>query len=709
MDGKMKIVFCDTAHGVRAYCPKCNAFAVEPFEYLGAPFVRCTACKFEAPTTVFEIQHERSHGSRPMPEYALKNISHNGIAHNAAPVPETDDDECDETDHAFDMTFPKTLVPQGIFGRLFDYYSSISDAPPQFHFVATLTTFSAIIGTRLKTKRRAVSIKAHDFFVVLTNSGQGKTTALEPCRELLTELERRIIDKPYHNVFTLPQVSTMRGLVDCVRCESEKEMREREALEQKGKPTPPPKQPQTSGALIIDEAAILFDSMRAEYNNGLDSIFLQIWDGNEKLFATSAKNDGRIKIPETAITLLGASTTKKFRDRLPRTAFEDGLVARLQVCFAPKREKPRMPLTAIIDENDLSRQTAIIDEMLSFFQFIADPQRCVSVIDSDGARELDAKSVERWFQESLSFTDEASCAYYQRLDLRKLRLALLFSACETYDRHGRLADNIIISESAMQKAIEVCDFFKRHTLHFIQQNDNYSEKGLDPIGRAKIKILKMLREKFNGEAKQRTLFQHSHIGKVVFETALNELLETKEVKKEKRPNANNLLVDWIVIPKHTATLATLQQNNATETQPKQQTEVKCSVATRSVASHFEKQSEAATPESKAVPEPMPPVPEPTNPEPTETVVPETSDVVKRILDELPANQIFTRQDILNACRKHAPNRVREVGAMLYPRYIVRLGTTDRFCFREHNLRPIEYRGLCDPNEDGIIPNDTEPF
>ncbi len=88
MDGKMKITFTDTPNGVRAYCPKCQSFSLEPTDFYNTPFVRCKSCGFEAPTSIFEIRHERAHGDRALPQYALERLNgkqattqaHNGTA-----------------------------------------------------------------------------------------------------------------------------------------------------------------------------------------------------------------------------------------------------------------------------------------------------------------------------------------------------------------------------------------------------------------------------------------------------------------------------------------------------------------------------------------------------------------------------------------------------------------------------------------------------
>jgi DNA-binding protein len=49
----------------------------------------------------------------------------------------------------------------------------------------------------------------------------------------------------------------------------------------------------------------------------------------------------------------------------------------------------------------------------------------------------------------------------------QVRYALLFSILECYDQHGQSANAITITGTAVQKAIEVCELFKKHTLHFL--------------------------------------------------------------------------------------------------------------------------------------------------------------------------------------------------------------------------------------------------
>jgi KaiC/GvpD/RAD55 family RecA-like ATPase len=75
---KPKLVFTDSVDGVRAYCPKCRAFELRPTQYHGAPFVQCSACKFESPASLFEVRHEKAHGDRVLPP--LTNIGSNGKA-----------------------------------------------------------------------------------------------------------------------------------------------------------------------------------------------------------------------------------------------------------------------------------------------------------------------------------------------------------------------------------------------------------------------------------------------------------------------------------------------------------------------------------------------------------------------------------------------------------------------------------------------------
>jgi hypothetical protein len=436
---------------------------------------------------------------------------------------------------SLDKAFDPTLIPEGIFGRLFRYFKGRNDVPQEFLFAGTLSAFCGVLGTRVSFRCKDVTITPHDYFVVLTGSGRGKSTALNPFFSFLHALEKRVLktEAHYENLFVFPSDSTERGLLDLLREPTQTEVSEFELAKEKsdatGKNPPKPlRTAQPCGVVINDEVTSLFGEMNAQHNAKLDSVILQLWDGAERMVATSAKNTGKIFFKETALTILSASTPKKFRDRLPQSAFEDGLIARLQFVFAPDRDKPRkalLSLTGSTNEFDAD-ENAMLNDMLSFYQFILRAPKHITITPE--ATQADIESVEVWNEEAKLYAEsEAAAAYFNRLDMRKLRYALLFAACDAFNRS---AGTITLGAEHVRQAVRVCDFFKAHTLHFIGKSEITGSNGnANPVERMMNKIESVLLEKFGGETTKRQLSRVIWGSSKTKEEAFNSLAESGRI------------------------------------------------------------------------------------------------------------------------------------------------------------------------------------
>ncbi len=552
------------------------------------------------------------------------------------PVPETDFDDATDLDETLeidsyaniDYTFDESLVPNGIFREAYDYIAREADAPPQFIFTGVLAMFCAIVGTRISLNCGSLKVKPHDYFTLITKSGGGKSTTLESVRSILSTLEREITDKPYCNVFLFPQSSTLRGLLDALREESEAEFQARLNLEAKGKPVPPPKQAQRSGVAVIDEISILFDATKSEFNTGLDGTLLLLWDGNPRMIATSLKNDGKMRFEDSALTLLAASTPKKFAERLPKGALLDGMFARFQIVNAESRTQPRKPLTAYTSLQ--TNHGAIVAKLKRFFEFVSDFSKSNKpVLISEEAKALDAQSVKFWHDECERLNDETADGYMQRIDMRKLRYALLFATLESYDTHGKLADNITLTGTAMQRAIAVCNYYKKHMLHSIVKVKAIKPKAPnqnEPLtDRVKNKIIEL-----GGTVEKRKLQRALSMKDNDLLPVLNELIATKQVVCWKQKNKKGQFVNVVAIPKKSengsdmSDMSDMLKNNLTETEAKLQNGSTCQKSTCQNGSdvlNSDIETDLVEPEPEPTPQPaptspMPAPPEPASPEPT---------------------------------------------------------------------------------------------
>jgi hypothetical protein len=408
------------------------------------------------------------------------------------------------------------LIQQGTaFEELFRYYSR-HEIPPQFAFVGTIATIAAVIGDRVKIKFCDQSLKCNDFYVLLSSSGTDKTASLTPVYGLLQRLERKFIHDTGVNLFLYPTSATERALIDVMREATSAE-------KEKGiKHTP-----QNSGLLVCDEITSLFAEMTQKHSAKLDNLILKLWDGYEMTYATSKRLDGKFCIPESALTILGSTTPLKFRSMMPKTAFSDGLLARMNFIHAPRRTKPRKSIGELVIQSNPfdDESSALIETLVKLYQFVVQTKEVVVTTD---AVDADKENVNRWFEEQNELTEnEAIDAYYHRIAARAWKYSILFSTCRAFALNE---DKITIDAEIIQHAAKIADFFKAQFIYFVQKSAANDEKGLDTIGRIKAKVIELLSEKFAAKgATFRDLLIFTNASKANLTTALNEMCEVRSV------------------------------------------------------------------------------------------------------------------------------------------------------------------------------------
>ena len=387
-----------------------------------------------------------------------------------------------------DYTFDESLVPNGIFREVYDYIKDRTDVPEQFIFTSVLAMFCGIVGNRISLKCSVWKIKPHDYFTLIGDRDD-INTALKSVSDILYDLEDKITGNPYQRIFLYPepypQSSILRRLLDWMREESENELYARTFAKEKGKPEPPPKVAQQSGVAIIYEVGVLFDAMKRDSNTELAYALIRLWDGSSTDTMMSFRTYGMrrmwpVEFKNPALTLLSASTLRKFVEHLPKR-YLDLILSRFQIINAGRRLKPLKSLGRLISEwqnngdEIKKRYNEILEKLKQFYQFVCTLSQSKSpVLVSDEAEALDEQSAQAWHEErtdldatTAGYMTEITARYMTRLDVRKVRYALLFSILECYEQHGQSANAITITGTAVQKAIEVCELFKKHTLHFL--------------------------------------------------------------------------------------------------------------------------------------------------------------------------------------------------------------------------------------------------
>ena len=378
-----------------------------------------------------------------------------------------------------DYTFDESLVPNGIFREVYDYIKSEYEVPEQFIFTGVLAMFCGIVGNRISTTFGTQKFKPHDYFTLIQDRGYYEIKeTMKSVRSILRELEKEVTDKnkPYQKVYFLypdgflyPRPSTLRGLLDTLREESESELRARAVAKKKGKPEPPLRV-QRSGVAIIHDVTVLFaaKAMKSISNRKLAYTLFGLWDGNPRMTAIRIRRGEKMQFGDTALTLLSASNPEAFVEYLPKGELLELILSSFQIINAKKCRVPSRTLLELMESRgDLDD---VVEKLKQFYQFIYRlSQAKAPVLVSEEAEALDEQSCQLWDEESIELIDETGIAeaYMERIDERKIRYALLFSILECFDQHGQSADAITMTGTAMQKAIEVCELYKTHTLHFL--------------------------------------------------------------------------------------------------------------------------------------------------------------------------------------------------------------------------------------------------
>ena len=576
-------------------CPKCN-FTVDIFEQDGMYFLKCLRCDFSKPVIEFRDNLDEGKMEFKCPKCGLwqddiptpckscgfttagfKVIHESTLRHEAAKAKPSDQpmlkyplqklngnpSELDFDESAPDamekiapevFQFDDGLIQQGtVFEELFRRYSR-NEIPPQFAFAGTMATVSAVIGNRVKIKFNDQLLKCNDYYVLLSESGTGKTTILTSVYRLLKRLERKFIHDTGVNLFLYPTDTTERGLIDAMREATSTE-------KEKGIKHPP----QPSGLFVCDEITSLFAEMTQKHSAKLDSLILKLWDGNEMERSTSQHYDGKIPIPESALTIFGSSTPSNFRSKMPRTAFSDGMLARMNFILELDDTKPLKTIGKHViqsnpfDDEGIGRfviqsdtfddeSSALIETLLKLYQFVVQTKKVVVTTDAVDAEE---KNADRWSKEKKEYTkNETIKVYYHRIVPRMWKYSMLLSTCRALALNE---DKITIDAEIIQHAAKIADFFKAQFIYFVQKSATNDEKGLDTIGRIKTKVIELLSTKFVKKgATFRDLLRFTHASKANLTTALNELCEAHAVLTltEIYKGRN---IERYVLPKHSQT------------------------------------------------------------------------------------------------------------------------------------------------------------
>jgi len=263
-------------------------------------------------------------------------------------------------------------------------------------------------------------------------------------------------------------------------------------------------------------------------------------------------------------------------------------------------------------------------------------------------------------------------------------------------------------------------------------------------------MLTLLRDKFQGEVKQKRLREYIKVGKQLFDKALAELVESGKVKLVERNVRGQKCVYVTLTSKFSTPFSSSPCNNHNRNSTETQTPEKLSE--KGVESPFNTLQHPSTPFeiTTTVTQPQPQkgekgcgkkgvettVPGPSNPEPNQplpapepepettiaakpVVNPETTEVkpmqapeehVQKIvhlvlsyLEDFWTGRKIPGESFRQYVAKVSGRYENAVWELLFPAHVVKLRTTDFFILRDDKHRPKGYEGLLD--DKGILPID----
>jgi len=645
---------------------------------------------------------------------------------------------------------------------VYDYIASF-DVPRAFALTGATALLATILGDRIgfyfedenEDENEGEMIFANDFFIQIADTGSGKSFASKRVRSLLRTIDKKIL-KPdgKHSELLYFNVATARGLIERIRHESDVERIRREAderaAEKSGQAPPPKRTPQTSGLWLIDEFDQLLKSFKREFNVELSSIILSLWDNTE--FSHQTKSDGVFEVPQTSITILGNSIPETFWQDLPELANRNGFLQRMLIVATTESREKTMLEVMYTKTKNVARNVArnvLCKDLLEFYHYCAGRPPVKFLYE-------ECMPVEREFRRRNQSSDKDIKRFLTRLNVRLLKFSVIVATCKAFETR---APEIVIDARTMEQASALLDFFVRSTINFIKAMTLDGQKPIDAVGKTKVRMLSLLREKFSGEVRRKVLRDYSNVSNQLFEKALAELVESGKAQIVERNVRGQKSVFVRLTAKFTSPFSTSPCNNnnrnSTETQNPEKLGKKGENPATSPLLHptspFEinttvtqpqpqkgekgevKKGEVTTVPEPVNPEPMPvvepepeptqPMPEPPEPEPTppmpappepEPTVPEPEHVQKiaslvlRYLEDFWSCKKIPGEPFRRYVAKISGRYENAVWKLLFPAHIVKLHTTDFFILREDKHRPKGFEGLID--DKGVLPCDEPaPF
>ena len=359
--------------------------------------------------------------------------------------------------------FPDEEVADDFFGPVVEYLQKMTDAPREFLFVSMFMTAVAVIGNRVSMQVGSQKVKPNLYGICLAGSTVGrKTTAVSFCTRYLRMTEEVLQEEEVR--FRMPDSGSHEGLMESMR-----EPRLLRKVEGKGAKRIETeemevKEVMNSGIACYSEFASFLDNLRKDYNKGMESFILEVYDGNSH---TRQLKGEQSRIENPCLSIFGASTLTQFLQRITENDKHSGFLQRIFYCFvADQRGKLRSLIENRIPDEKM--EALIASSLANMFRIArVIEQNGIKIELSGEAREVYQCSFERE-QEELAEIGKSDgefagvlMGYQGRLDMMKFKVAMVYLVVDTAGRGVDVSSLqvLLITGEMMRRAVALIGYF----------------------------------------------------------------------------------------------------------------------------------------------------------------------------------------------------------------------------------------------------------
>ncbi|MCX6179882.1 MAG: DUF3987 domain-containing protein [Chlorobiales bacterium] len=435
--------------------------------------------------------------------------------------------------------FPVRAVPDDFFTPVLEYLQTMTDAPKEFLFSSMLMTVGAVIGNRVAMQVGSQMVKPNLYGLCLAGSTVGrKTTAVSFCTRYL-EMTQEALKEEMVNL-RMPDSGSHEGLIECMReprllTRYEGSGANRVLVEEMEK-----KVVVNSGIASFSEFAGFMDNLRKDYNKGMESFILDVYDGN--CHTRQLKNE-QSRILNPCLSIFGASTLTQFLQRITENDKHSGFLQRIFYCYVSEQ---RGKLRSLIENSapDDGMEALIVASLVKIYRVAATIERDeVKVRLSGEARVVYQESYQRELEEiAVIKKGDAEFSgvllgYHGRLDMMKFKVAMIYAVVEVAGQNMVLdrRNGLFISGDVMKGAVRLITYFWHTTGYLLRHQFKFT-----PYEQRMKRIVEMLKKQ-DGKMNRRELLQRTGWPAKEFDEVLATGMEsgTLTLVEEKQPTGQS--------------------------------------------------------------------------------------------------------------------------------------------------------------------------